>query len=84
MCEEMTPTFTSTRNAGQEVEWVAPVYVGDTLEFQDKLIDVFARQGRIGPIIFSKREREMRNQDGVLVVRVTSTSAHLRAAKYGE
>lgn len=45
----LPPNFTSTRNAGQEVEWLAPVYVGDTLEFQDKLVDVFAARATAVP-----------------------------------
>lgn len=76
------PNYTSTRNAGQEVEWLAPVYVGDRLSFQSRLVDVYARQGRAGPIIFTKRETEIRNQEGLLVARVTATSARMPAARY--
>jgi acyl dehydratase len=78
----LPPNFTSTRNAGQEVEWLAPVYIGDRLAYQTRLTDVFGRQGRNGPIIFTKRETEIRNQHGVPVARVTGTSAKMAASQY--
>jgi acyl dehydratase len=78
----LPPGFTSTRNAGQEMEWLAPVYIGDRLSYQSRLTDVFGRQGRRGPIIFTKRETEIRNQDGLLVARVTATSAKIAASQY--
>jgi acyl dehydratase len=76
--------FTNFRNAGQEIEWFAPVYVGDMLTFQSRLVDVFVRSGRAGPIIFTKTEGDIRNQDGVLVARTTETGARMRAARYTE
>ncbi|HZT07984.1 MAG TPA: MaoC family dehydratase N-terminal domain-containing protein [Chloroflexota bacterium] len=79
---ELPPNFTNTRNAGHEVEWLEPVYVGDRLTIQYRLVDVYARQGRSGPMLFLKRACEIRNQDGRLVVRVTSTSAKLPAARF--
>lgn len=79
------PGYTSTRNAGQEVEWLAPVYIGDRLTFQSELTEIYAREGRRGgPIIFTKHQTEIRNQDGLLVARTRSTSAKLHAARYGE
>jgi acyl dehydratase len=76
--------FTNFRHAGQEVEWFAPVYVGDTLTFQNRLVDIFVRRGRNGPIIFTKTEGDIRNQDGVLVARTTTTGARMRAARFSE
>jgi acyl dehydratase len=76
---ELPPNYTNTRNAGYEVEWLEPVYVGDRLTFQYRLVDVFARRGRAGPMIFLKQEREIRNQEGRLVVRITQTSAKMAA-----
>jgi acyl dehydratase len=74
--------FTSYRNAGRELEWFAPVYVGDLLTFQSRLADIFVRQGRAGPMILTKTECDVRNQDGMLVARTTVTGARLRAARY--
>ncbi|HEY3115926.1 MAG TPA: MaoC family dehydratase [Chloroflexota bacterium] len=78
------PGYTSTRNAGQEVEWLAPVYIGDSLTFQTELTEIFVKEGRSGPIIFTKHLTEVRNQDGLLVMRTTSTSAKLHAARVDE
>lgn len=74
--------YTSFRNAGRELEWFAPVYVGDLLTFQSRLADVFVRQGRAGPMIMTRTECDIRNQDGVLVARTTAIGARLRAARY--
>ena len=74
--------FTSFRNAGRELEWFAPVYLGDLLTFQSRLADLFVRQGRGGPMIFTKIACDIRNQEGVLVARVTTTGARMRAARY--
>jgi acyl dehydratase len=75
---ELPPEFTNTRNAGHRFEWLKPVYVGDQLVLQQKLTDIFVKTGRAGlPIIFLKRETEIRNQDGEVVVRQTSTTARL-------
>jgi len=80
----LPPEYTNTRNAGHEVEFIAPVYVGDTLSFQYRLVDVYARQTRTyqAPVIFIKQECEYRNQDGELVVRTTSTSAKMPKATF--
>jgi acyl dehydratase len=75
---ELPESFTNTRNAGHKFEWLAPVYVGDRLVLQQRLTDMFVKIGRTGlPIIFLVRETEIRNQDGQVVVRQTSTTAKL-------
>ncbi len=79
---KLPPGYTNTRNAGHEVEWIAPVYVNDKLTFKYRLVDVYARQGRTAAVIYIKQVCEFRNQDGELVVRVTSTAAKLPAAQY--
>ena len=75
---ELPAEFTNTRNAGHRFEWVKPVYVGDRLVLQQRLTDIFVKTGRTGlPIIFLARETEIRNQDGEIVVRQTSTTAKM-------
>ncbi len=76
--------FTNFRNGGQEVEWLAPVYIGDLLSFQSRLTEIYARQGRMGPMIITKTETEIRNQDDIVVARTTRTGIRLRAARYEE
>lgn len=79
---KLPENYTNTRNAGHEVEWLAPVYVGDSLTVQYRVVDVYARQGRTAAVIYIKEACEIRNQDGDLVVRVTSTSAKMPAAQF--
>jgi acyl dehydratase len=71
--------YADSRNAGAEIEWLAPVYVGDHLTFQNRLVDIYAREGRRALVIYLVRDTEIRNQHGELVVRVHSTTAKLPA-----
>ena len=64
-----------TRNAGSEIEWVEPVYLGDRLSVQERITDIKARQGRAGVGIYITRETEIRNQDDIVVVRKRQTTA---------
>lgn len=70
--------YTDTRNAGNEVEWVAPVYLGDQLSVEHQLVDLVARQGRAGIGIYLTRESAFRNQAGEVVVRLRATTVKLR------
>jgi len=75
---ELPDGYTNTRNAGHEIEWVSPAYLGDRLTLQQKLVDMYVRQGRAGvPVIYLVREVEIRNQRGEVVVRQRSTTAKL-------
>lgn len=64
-----------TRNAGSEVEWVEPVYLGDRLSIQERTTDIRVRRGRAGLGIYISRETEIRNQEGTVVVRKTQIMA---------
>jgi acyl dehydratase len=61
--------YTNTRNAGTELEFLAPIYVGDRITVQTHIVDITARRGRTGLGIFITRVVEFRNQDGELVIR---------------
>lgn len=75
---QLPPNYTNTRNAGHEFNWLRPVYVGDRLTLQQRLTDIYVRQGRAGvPVIYLVRETEIRNQHGEPVVRQLSTTAKL-------
>jgi acyl dehydratase len=67
--------YTNTRNAGTELEFLAPIYVGDRITVQTRLVAVEARQGRTGLGIYVRRILEFRNQDGELVIRRDQTLA---------
>lgn len=61
--------YTNTRNAGTELEFVAPIYVGDQIAVQTHIVDITTRRGRTGLGIFVTRILEFRNQDGEVVIR---------------
>lgn len=78
----MPPGYTNTRNGGQAYTWFRPAYVGDRLTVVGRLTDLFVRLGRSGiPAIYMVSETEIRNQNGQLIVRQTSTTAKLPAAR---
>ncbi len=72
--------YTDTRNAGNEIEWLAPVSLGDRLEVRHDLVDITARQGRAGLGIYITRASEFRKQDGTPVVRLRATTVKLPGA----
>ena len=61
--------YTNTRNAGTELEFLAPIYVGDRITVQTHIVDITARRGRTGLGIFVTRTLEFRNQHGEPVIR---------------
>jgi acyl dehydratase len=61
--------YTNTRNAGTELEFLAPIYVGDRISVQTHIVDITARRGRTGLGIYITRVLEFRNQDGEIVIR---------------
>jgi acyl dehydratase len=61
--------YTNTRNAGTELEFLAPIYVGDQISVQTHIVDITARRGRTGLGIFVTRILEFRNQHGEPVIR---------------
>lgn len=69
----LPPTYTDTRNAGNEIEWLTEVYIGERLTLQHRITDIVARQGRRGLGVYITRETEYRVQDGRLVARVRQT-----------
>ncbi len=61
--------YTNTRNAGTELEFLAPIYVGDLISVQTHITDITVRRGRTGTGIFVTRILEFRNQHGQPVIR---------------
>jgi acyl dehydratase len=59
---------------GQEVEFLQPVYPGDTLTAETRLADISEKTGRSGPLVFIVRETIYTNQHGAVVVKSRSTS----------
>ncbi|MBI4236158.1 MAG: MaoC family dehydratase N-terminal domain-containing protein [Chloroflexi bacterium] len=72
----LRPVLPLTRNmfGGVEVEFHTPVRPGDVLTRQSRLLDIYERRGRTGPLIFTVTETRYWNQRGetVCVQKVTS------------
>lgn len=62
-------------HAGQRVQPVAPIYVGDDLTASSHLKDVYAKTGRSGTMVFVVWETTFSNQDGEVVAEVQESFA---------
>jgi len=65
--------YTNVRNAGTEIEWLAPVYFGEELTVQTRLVDLVARQGRAGLGLYISQEEQVLNPADEIVARRHST-----------
>lgn len=55
-------------DGGTEIEFFAPIRAGDTLTGRCKILDIYQKEGRTGPLIFVVRESRYTNQKGELVL----------------
>lgn len=55
-------------DGGTEIEFFVPIRVGDTITGRCKIIDIYQKEGRTGPLIFVVRECRYTNQKGELVL----------------
>ena len=55
-------------DGGTEIEFFVPIRVGDTLTARGKIVDIYQKDGRSGPLIFVVRETRYTNQDDALVL----------------
>ncbi|MEW6297158.1 MAG: MaoC family dehydratase N-terminal domain-containing protein [Thermodesulfobacteriota bacterium] len=55
-------------DGGTEIEFFAPIRVGDTLTGRSKILDIYQKDGRTGPLIFVVRETTYTNQKGEVVL----------------
>jgi hydroxyacyl-ACP dehydratase HTD2-like protein with hotdog domain len=55
-------------DGGTEIEFFLPIRVGDTLTGRSKIVDIYQKEGRTGPLIFVAREARFTNQRGELVL----------------
>ena len=69
----LPPNYVDARNAENEIEWLAEVYIGETLVIMHRIIDIVARAGRRGLGVYITRETEYRTGDGRLVARLRQT-----------
>ena len=59
--------YTNVRNAGSETEWLKPVHLGEPLSCQSRIVDITAREGKMGMGIYVTQMEEVRNGEGELV-----------------
>ena len=55
-------------DGGIEIEFFVPIRVGDTLTARSKIVDIYQKEGRSGPLIFVVRETRYTNQHNALVL----------------
>ena len=55
-------------DGGTEIEFFVPIRVGDTLTARSKIVDIYQKEGRSGPLIFVVRETRYTNQNNALVL----------------
>ena len=77
----LPPSYVDTRNAGTEIEWIEPVYIGDRLSLRHRIVDIVARPGRRGLGVYITRETEYLRMGAELVARVTQTAVKLPKAR---
>ncbi len=61
-------------DGGTEIEFFVPIRVGDTLTGRSKIVDIYQKEGRTGPLIFVVRETTYTNQKGEVVLTEKSTT----------
>jgi uncharacterized protein len=76
--------YTNVRNAGSETEWLQPVYVGEQLSTQSRIVDIVARQGRVGLGIYITQEEQILNSQQEIVMRRRHTVAMFPAKKFAD
>jgi hydroxyacyl-ACP dehydratase HTD2-like protein with hotdog domain len=55
-------------DGGTDIEFFQPIRVGDILTGRSKIVDLYQKEGRSGPLIFVVRETTFTNQQGVVVL----------------
>jgi len=66
-------SFTTNLNGGSEYEFLKPIQAGDVITATSKVVDIFERKGRLGPMLFTVRETTYKNQKGEIVLKSRGT-----------
>lgn len=72
------PDYTNVRNAGSETEWLKPVHLGEPLTCQSHIVDITAREGKMGVGIYVTQLEEVHDGEGELVFTRRHTVALFR------
>ena len=70
-------------NGGSDWQFLAPAYVGSWVTRQFRVLDIFEKQGRSGPLVFIVREETQSDQHGTRLSTAKRVSIH-RALPAGE
>jgi acyl dehydratase len=76
------PDYTNVRNAGAEIEWLEPVYLGERLSSQSVVLEIVARQGRSGIGIYITQEERISNDHHEIVMTRRHTIAIFPARQF--
>ncbi len=60
-------------HAGQHCDFIEPLQVGDRISAKAKVLEVFAKTGRTGTMVFSVSETAYYNQEGRQVARIENS-----------
>ena len=63
-------------NGGSDWQFLRPPYVGDWITRQFRILDIYQKRGRSGPLVFVERLETQTNQDGHPVVQARRLSIH--------
>jgi acyl dehydratase len=66
------PGFIGAIATSREMEFGVPIRPGDTITVQEKIVDIYEKHGRLGPMIFIVSEFTYTNQRGEVAVRERS------------
>ena len=63
-------------NGGSDWQFLRPAYVGDWVTRQFRIVDIFEKQGRAGPLVFVVRRETQTNQHGEAISVADRVSIH--------
>ena len=63
-------------NGGSDWQFLRPAYVGDWITRRFRIVDIFEKQGRSGPLVFVVRRETQTNQDGDAISVADRVSIH--------
>ena len=63
-------------NGGSDWQFLRPAYVGDWVTRQFRIVDIFEKQGRSGPLVFVVRRETQTNQHGDAISVADRVSIH--------
>ena len=70
-------------NGGADWQFLRPVYAGDWITRRFRILEIYQKEGRSGPLIFVVRQETQTNQNGQVVNQAKRVSIH-RALPAGE